>query len=164
MGRSSYKLASPDLGILAARLMFGLQAELFRRAAHEGFDDVRPRHGAVLAYLDENGIRQGDLAQLTRRNKQTIAAILDELESLGYLYRAADPTDRRAKLIMPTERGRQLMLVSDQIVADIEERHAGDLGRAAYNDFLHALRIITNSYLANDHQPLHTGDRGAIER
>lgn len=144
MGRSERKQAAPDLGVLAARLLFGLQTELFCRAAEQGFDDVRPRHGAVLAYLDEDGIRLGDLARQAGRNKQTIAAILDELEKLGYVYRAADPADRRAKLIMPTDRGRGLMRISDEIVADIEKRHIRTLGRTAYAEFIRALHTITS--------------------
>lgn len=35
--------------------------------------------------------------------KQTIAAIVDELETLGYIRRVGDPTDRPAKLIVPTQ-------------------------------------------------------------
>jgi DNA-binding MarR family transcriptional regulator len=104
MERSARKLAEPDLGVLAARLLFRVQGELFHRTAEQGFDDLRPRHGAVLAYLDEDGIRLADLARIAGRNKQTIAAIVDELEALGYVYRADDPADRRAKLIVPTER------------------------------------------------------------
>jgi DNA-binding MarR family transcriptional regulator len=143
MARSSRKLADPDLGMLAARLLFGLQRELLRRTAEAGFDDLRPRHGAVLAYLDEEGMRLADLARIAGRNKQTIAAILDELERLGYVYRADDPDDRRAKLIVPTERGRRRMRIADQIIADIERRHEATLGRAAYAEFLRALREIT---------------------
>jgi DNA-binding MarR family transcriptional regulator len=143
MRRSTRKLADPDLGVLAARLLFGLQRELVRRTAEAGFDDLRPRHGAVLAYLDEEGIRLADLARIAGRNKQTIAAILDELESLGYVTRADDPADRRAKLIVPTERGRRRMSVADEIVADIERRHESKLGRAAYAKFIQALRDIT---------------------
>ena len=119
------------------------QAELFDRAARHGFADLRPRHGAVTAYLDEDGVRLVDLARLAGRNKQTIAAILDELEKLGYVYRATDPADRRAKLIMPTDRGRELMRISDEIVADIEARHEARLGRAAYTGFKAALQTVT---------------------
>lgn len=144
MGRGSDKATAPDLGVLAARLLFGLQAELFERAAEEGFDDLRPRHGAVTAYLDEDGVRLVDLARFAGRNKQTIAAILDEVEKLGYVRRVADPADRRAKLIVPTERGRRLMRISDRIVADIEARHAATLGPTAYADFVTALRTITD--------------------
>jgi DNA-binding MarR family transcriptional regulator len=144
MSRGARKLTDPDLGVLAARLLFGLQAELFDRAAARGFGDLRPRHGVVTAYLDEDGVRLAELTRLSGRNKQTIAASLDELEQLGYVHRVADPADRRAKLIMPTERGRELMRVSDEIVADIEARHADRLGHPTYADFVRALRAITS--------------------
>ena len=143
MGRSTRKLTTPDLGVLAAGLLVGIERELFRRTAEAGFDDLRPRHGAVLAYLDEEGLRLSDLAQISRRNKQTIAAIVDELESLGYIRRVDDPADRRAKLIVPTERGRQRLRLGDEVVADIERRQEAKLGHAAYAKFTQALRLIT---------------------
>ncbi len=142
--RGERKLNTPDLGILAARLLFGVQSELFRRVAQHGFDDLRPPHGAVLAYLDEEGIRLVDLARIAGRNKQTIAAILDELEKLGYVYRATDPGDRRAKLIMPTERGRKVMELADDILADIESRYVEQLGQRRYTQFKRALRTVTS--------------------
>ncbi len=143
MRRSESKLETPDLGILAVRLLFGVQSDLFRRAAQHGFDNLRPRHGAVLAYLDEDGIRLVDLARIAGRNKQTIAAIVDELEKLGYIYRATDAADRRAKLIMPTERGLEVMQLADDILADIEERYAEQLGQRRYAQFKQALRTVT---------------------
>lgn len=36
------------------------------------------------------------------------------------------------------------MRVSDRIVADIEGRHAAKLGWAAYEDFIQALRTVTD--------------------
>lgn len=143
MARSSRKLADPDLGVLAARLLLGIQRELFRRTAEAGFDDLRPRHGAVFAYLDEAGIRLADLAQISGRNKQTIAAIVDELEELGYVRRVDDDADRRAKLIVPTKRGRRRMRLGDEIVADIERRHEGQLGHVTYARLKKALGVIT---------------------
>jgi DNA-binding MarR family transcriptional regulator len=143
MKRSSAKLTEPDLGVLVAWLFFGLQRELVQRAAEAGFDDLRSRHGAVLAYLDEEGIRLADLARIAGRNKQTIAAIVDELESLGYVRRVPDPADRRAKLIVPTKRGRQRMHLGDDIVAKIERRYETKLGRNFYAKFKQALEAIT---------------------
>jgi len=140
MGRSA---RAADLGMLATRLLFGLQSELFRRSAAEGFGDLRPRHGAVTAYLDEGGLRQSDLIRLAGRNKQTIGTIVDELEALGYVSRVPDPADRRAKIIMPTERGRRLMALSDAIVADIEREYARKVGEEAYGQFFRTLSAIT---------------------
>jgi DNA-binding MarR family transcriptional regulator len=143
MKRSARREAEPDLGVLATRLFFAVQDELLRRTAEQGFDDLRARHGAVLAYLDAEGIRLADVARISGRNKQTIAAIVDELENLGYVYRADDPADRRAKLIVPTERGCRRMRVADEIIADIEKRHEATLGRTAYATFKQALLDIT---------------------
>ena len=147
MGRSG---RTADLGMLATRLLFGLQSELFRRSAQEGFGDLRPRHGAVTAYLDENGLRQNDLVRLSGRNKQTIGAIIDELEDMGYVTRVTDPADRRAKLIMPTERGLRLMRVSDGIVADIERKYAAVVGREAYGQFIRTLSAITEDVVPQE--------------
>jgi hypothetical protein len=41
--------ANPDLGVLAGRLLFAVQDELFSTPAAKGFDDLHPRHGAVMA-------------------------------------------------------------------------------------------------------------------
>jgi DNA-binding MarR family transcriptional regulator len=135
--------------VLAAGLLVGIEREVFRRTGEAGFDDLRPRHGAVLAYLDEDGLRLADLARTSGRNKQTIAASVDELESLGYIRRVEDPADRRAKLIVPTDRGRQRMRLGDEIIAEIERRHEATLGPAAYARFVQALRLITANQAAD---------------
>lgn len=145
MERSVRKRRDPDLGVLAAKLLFGLQGELFGRSAQQGFDDITPRHCAVLAYLNEEGIRPSELAQVSGRHKQTIGTIVDELEERGYLLREPDPADRRAKLIVPTARGRALMRYSDQIVAEIEARHATLLGPDRYEQFKSMLRAVTSA-------------------
>jgi DNA-binding MarR family transcriptional regulator len=139
MKRSTRKEREPDLGILAVQLSARVQREIFARAAEQGFADARPRHGAVLAYLDVEGTRPGELARLAGRNKQTMGAIIDELERLGYVRREPDPADRRAKLIVPTERGRRLMEVSDGLVAKIEQDLSDTLGADVYRAFRAAL-------------------------
>jgi DNA-binding MarR family transcriptional regulator len=133
---------NPDLGVLASRLLFSLQDELFARLAEAGYDDLHPRHGAVLAYLDEDGIRATELARLTGRHKQIIGRMVDELEELGYVERRPDPEDRRAKLIFPTERGLEQVRLGDEIVADIEARHAREIGARTYAEFRDILRAV----------------------
>ncbi|MBV9002979.1 MAG: MarR family transcriptional regulator [Solirubrobacterales bacterium] len=120
------------------------QRELFDRLRELGFDDVRPRHGAALAYLDEAGVRPGELARQAGRRKQTIGAILDDLERLGYVARRPDPQDRRAALIVPTARGLAFMRASDAIIAEIEAHHAARIGSAAYREVKHHLRSLTS--------------------
>jgi DNA-binding MarR family transcriptional regulator len=133
---------SPDLGVLASRLLIGLQDELFDRLAQEGYDDLHPRHAAVLAYLDEDGIRATELARLSGLHKQIVGRMVDELEELGYVERRPDPQDRRAKLIFPTRRGLAQIRRGDEIVADIEARHAREVGGRTYAAFRDVLRGV----------------------
>jgi DNA-binding MarR family transcriptional regulator len=133
---------NPDLGVLASRFLFSLQDELFTKLADAGYDDLHPRHGSVLAYLDEDGIRATELARLSGRHKQIIGRMVDELEELGYVERRPDPEDRRAKLILPTERGLNQVRLGDEIVADIEARHAKEIGAKTYAQFRDVLRGV----------------------
>ena len=131
-----------DLGVLAGRLLFAVQGELFRRLHSEGFDDIVPRHGAVLAYLRPEGVRATDLARLSGQLKQVVGVIIDDLENLGYVKRKPDPADRRAKLVVPTARGRRQMDAADAIMADIMSRHAGSLGAVKFRRFLADFQTI----------------------
>jgi DNA-binding MarR family transcriptional regulator len=133
---------NPDLGVLASQLTYSLQEELFARLAAEGYDDLHPRHWAVLAYMDEDGVRATELARLSGRHKQIVGRLIDELEGLGYVGRRPDPEDRRAKLIVPTEHGLEQLRRGDQIIADIEARHAAATGGRDYAAFRDVLRGV----------------------
>ncbi|GAA4561477.1 MarR family winged helix-turn-helix transcriptional regulator [Planotetraspora kaengkrachanensis] len=144
MRRSERKQIDPDLGIMAGQTLFALQKELFTTLGRQGHPHLRPRHGAVLAYLDEEGSRATDLSQQSGQHKQVIGTLVDELVELGYVRREPDPQDRRAKLIVPTPLGLDEMARSDAIVADIERRHAQALGEEVYAAFKQAFRQITD--------------------
>lgn len=142
MRRSEIKTADPDLGMLAARLLFAVQGALA-----EGHKETKPRHGAVLAYLDEEGSRATELSELSGQHKQVIGTLVDELEGLGYVRREPDPLDRRAKLIVPTAKGLASMRRSDAVMAGIERRLAQELGAGRYAEFKETLRRVAELQL-----------------
>jgi DNA-binding MarR family transcriptional regulator len=141
--RSDRKQADPDLGILSSRLLFAVQKALHEGMASEGGEGIGPRHGAVLAYLDEEGSRATDLASLSGQHKQVVGTLIDELESAGYVRREPDPQDRRAKLVVPTARGLAKMRRSDEIVAAFEDRCAKALGARDFATFKRLFKAIT---------------------
>jgi DNA-binding MarR family transcriptional regulator len=141
-GRRERQEWNPDLGVLATRFLLSLQDELFERLAGAGYGDLHPRHAAVLAYLDEDGVRATELARLSGRHKQIVGRLVDELEELGYVERRPDPADRRAKLIFPTARGLEEIRLSDEIIADIEARHSREVGGRTYSQFRDVLRGV----------------------
>ncbi|NUT45377.1 MAG: MarR family transcriptional regulator [Thermoactinospora sp.] len=103
----------------------------------------QPKHGAVLAYLDEEGSRATDLATLSGQHKQVIGTLVDELVEMGFVERQPDPSDRRAKLVVPTERGLERMHRSDEAMAAIERRYAEAVGEQEFAAFKATLRKIS---------------------
>lgn len=136
VSRADSPTESPDLGVLAARLLFAIQDELYAKLAQEGFDDLHPRHGAVLAYIADEGMRATEIARLSGQHKQVIGTVIDELEALGYVRRCPDPNDRRAKLVCRTDRGRDQKRAGDRIMNAIGQRHVSRLGADAYQRFI----------------------------
>jgi DNA-binding MarR family transcriptional regulator len=135
----------PGLGILAARLLFAVQDELYTRLEEAGHGELTRLHGAVIAHLDEEGTRATELARRSGRHKQVIGRIVDELEELGYVERRPERADRRAKLVVPTERGREVMRFSDDVIRGIERRLAASLGKTTFDEFQRTLRAVVDS-------------------
>ncbi|MEU7911079.1 MarR family winged helix-turn-helix transcriptional regulator [Microbispora bryophytorum] len=102
---------------------------LHRRLGEDGFEGIRYRHGSVFRFIDEEGSRLTALAERAGLTKQAIAELVDELEGLGYVERASDPKDRRAKIIRLTERGMAGQAAAARILVDIERRWALCLGQ-----------------------------------
>ncbi|MCP2166850.1 DNA-binding transcriptional regulator, MarR family [Goodfellowiella coeruleoviolacea] len=126
-----------------SQLFRAVQDELWRALAEQGFADLGPRHGSVLAYLSPDGVRSTELARRCGQHKQIVGTVVDELEALGYVVRRPDPADRRAKLVVPTERGLAEIDTARRIIRDVENRHAEALGRDDYARFKAALRVVT---------------------
>ena len=105
-----------------------LLAELHRRLAAEGHEDVRPSHGYVFRFIPREGARVTELAQQARVTKQTLGEIATDLERLGLLERVPDPSDGRAKLLRLTARGRAAQAAARAIFDDIESLWAERFG------------------------------------
>jgi DNA-binding MarR family transcriptional regulator len=148
MRRSERKQTDPDLGVLTGRLLFAIQEELFDTLARQGHPNLRPQHGAVLAHLDAEGSRATDLAHRSGQHKQVVGKVIDELETLGYVERRSDPSDRRAKLIVPTPLGLDEMTRSDAILAAIEHRHAQAVGADTYTEVKRVFQQIAGQQRA----------------
>ncbi|SMC90759.1 MarR family winged helix-turn-helix transcriptional regulator [Lentzea albidocapillata] len=138
----------PDVGVLSAHLLSGFQKELFTRLAEAGHEHLRPRHGAVMAYVDKDGTRASELSERSGQHKQVVGTLIDELERLGYVARRPDPADRRAKLVVPTELGLDQMAQARRIVSEIEARLAELVGRERFYEFKAVFTEITRGYSA----------------
>ena len=80
-------------------------AEFHPRLNEAGHPAIRQGHGCVFRFIDEDGSRLTELAERSALTKQAVGEVVADLENLGYVERAPDPGDGRAKLIKLTERG-----------------------------------------------------------
>jgi DNA-binding MarR family transcriptional regulator len=93
-----------------------------------GITDMRPKFNAVLRYLDEGGTHASELSGRSGLSRQALTQIVDEMEARGYVERIPDPEDRRAKLVVYTERGRAGFRDSRRVIAAIEREYRERLG------------------------------------
>jgi DNA-binding MarR family transcriptional regulator len=134
--------APENLAILL-REPFRIGSErLHERLAERGHPDVRAPHGNVFQYLDDGGTRVSVLAQRAQITKQSMAELVAHLERHGYVERVPDPTDRRAKLVRATRRGREVYAVAREFVADLEAEWTARLGEAKMRQLHQLLREL----------------------
>jgi DNA-binding MarR family transcriptional regulator len=138
----------PMIGALM-RLPWEAVASRMLHALHEhGFDDIDAPHLGLILWPGPEGLRPSELAARTRMTKQALNYLLGNLERLGYLERRPDPTDRRARRIALTDRGRALVPVMRGVVAETEREWAAALGEERFAQ-LRELLVELNQVVAS---------------
>jgi DNA-binding MarR family transcriptional regulator len=117
-----------NIAMLLREAFIALNDQVTIRLAERGHADVRPTHGAVFQYLDDTGTTVSMLAERARMTKQAMAELVLHLEQHHYVERVPDPKDRRAKLVRPTDLGREVFAVVAALVPEIEQQVADLLG------------------------------------
>src|SRR6476646_10267745 len=111
--------------------------------------DLPLSEARVFQRIAPGGSRLGELAQAAQVSKQTLGSVVDQLERAGYVCRVPDPTDARARLVLVTDLGRQLVEPSLPVVREIEmawQAHLGATRTAELRRTLEALREITDPF------------------
>lgn len=123
---------------LSASLVDGVQTGLVER----GFDDVRPVHGFAFAALAPGDTTTSGLAAALGVTKQAAARLVDYLVMHQYVTRVPDPHDRRAQLVVLTERGRACTAAAEQAAADVVNEWRNRLSSASFDAFTSALTSL----------------------
>ncbi|HYP45323.1 MAG TPA: MarR family transcriptional regulator [Propionibacteriaceae bacterium] len=103
----------------------------------------------IFQRIDHHGSRLTSLAESAQLTKQAAGFLVDQLERAGYVERAPDPGDGRARLIAITRRGYDVIAVAAAEQARIEAEWAAHLGPRATSGLrqaLERLREITDPF------------------
>jgi DNA-binding MarR family transcriptional regulator len=125
VGEVSEDVPLARLFAMAYRLLVD---DLHERLADRGWTDVRPAFGFVLLALRAGPVPLRDLPAVLGTTKQAVSKLVDAMVATGYVERAPDPGDARAKRVQLSGRGRALLAEVESIYAELEESWADALG------------------------------------
>ena len=121
----------------------GMERRLHEGLRAAGYGDLRPAHYAVFRLLGPGGARVTELAEAGGMTKQSMGELVVYLEERGYVERRPDPGDRRAKIVVPTERGRRGIGVAAGLLEAIEAAVAERMGGERLEELAGSLEELT---------------------
>ena len=125
-----------NLGQLLLRAFRWFDEGLIGALHAAGWPELTRAHSLVFAHLDPGGARTAEIARRAGVSRQAVHQTVQELQRLGLVRLVPDPTNRSAKLVVPTDRGRDSIRVAKATLTDLEGELAQRLGR----DQVRALR------------------------
>ena len=152
---------SPDLPVteFAGQLFFRVWRATHTRAAEVlGSVGLTP---AVFALLNVVGAREGaiqqELGSALGIDRSTMVSLIDQLESAGLARRRPSATDRRAREIAITPKGRRLLQQARRLLCEVEDEVLAGLNARERQELLALLRRVLESAPA---QPLWSSEEG----
>jgi DNA-binding MarR family transcriptional regulator len=128
------------------------EKRITRGVQARGHPDIRASHQVVFSNIGLGRPRVTELAERAQVTQQAMGKTLKELENLGYVERAVDSEDRRAKTIKLTAKGLQLMDDALAVTASVNSYYAGIIGQPELDQLASQLRNAV-SKLGLDYLP-----------
>lgn len=121
--------AELELSLLALFVGWSLAEEVQERLAAEGFGDVKFADGFIFQRVLAASVTVSDLAEALGVTQQAASKAVADLEARGYVRRATDPGDRRARRVTMTRRGHDVVAAARRHRAAVERELEGRFGR-----------------------------------
>lgn len=134
------------LGTLLRHPLRALSSRVAADLAAAGFADLRPSHLVVFQGLDADGSRLTDLAARAHMTKQSMGALVDDLERMGYVERVPDAADGRVKIVRRTGRGWEVERAARASVGAFEAEWAAQIGA----DRMRGFRSVLEDFAADE--------------
>ena len=152
-----------NLGQLLLRAFRWFDESLIAVLHAAGWPELTRAHSLVFAQLDPGGARTAEIARRAGISRQAVHQTVQELQRLGLVSLVPDPTNRSAKLVVPTDRGRDSIRVAKTTLAKLEGQLAQRLGREQVRALRQALEADwgqTIDGLAGGERPRQVGSGG----
>lgn len=131
-----------DLSRLLMAASRAVNEQVLAEVDPTGESGVRLAHVPVIAALDPDGTRMGDLAPRIGVTRQAVAALTKNLDHLGIVACEPDPDDGRATIVRLTEKGAAFCESAVEAMSRREDSLAMSLGAEGLAALRSALRHI----------------------
>jgi len=138
-------LATTDLMFLLSWASHSLQTELTAALEEVG---ISPRAHCVLYNALNGDMTQTQIAEACGLDKTTMVVTVDKLEEDGLAERRPSSFDRRVKTLVVTEKGRQIVARSQEIIAAIHADVLGTLAPQVRDGFVEGLTRLVGGRLS----------------
>lgn len=139
----------PGTANQVSRHLIALAGGIRSRVAQELLDrghTLSPGSTQVIPNLPVDGRGMSELAAALRLTLQRTGQLVQKLEEDGYVARVADPTDGRAKRVIYTPRGLDLVHDIDAVMADLTGGFERVLGKGSFQDLCTSLERLDHAF------------------
>jgi DNA-binding MarR family transcriptional regulator len=105
-------------------------------------DLTPPQFSVIVKLLEIGPTSQNYLGRLVAFDQATIKGIVDRLSAHGLVELCSDPSDKRRRAVVLTDKGQKLAEKSIKIAKDITERTVEPLTRAEQQAFIRLLKKL----------------------
>ncbi len=130
---------------LLRRAWYALNQAFRRKIASTG---LTPDQFTILRWLSEclpEGPTQRELCELMESDPNTVAAVLQRMETTGWIERKPHEKDRRAYRIQITVRGKQMYSRTRKIAVRLQSQILEALPKGKQEEFLKQLEVIATA-------------------
>jgi DNA-binding MarR family transcriptional regulator len=128
-----------NVGRLLNNAVRRFEARVLELMSDKGHDETRIAHVSLTRNLDVEGTRLTELARRASMSKQAMGELVDQCAELGLVDRAADPHDRRARIIKFTAAGLDWLDAFRDAVDVAEREMRAELGKTTMDAILKGL-------------------------
>ncbi|MCZ6706251.1 MAG: MarR family winged helix-turn-helix transcriptional regulator [Bacteroidetes bacterium] len=139
-----------NFGSLLSRVSEMYRSAILAELKESSRGHIKENHLLLLFSLDLatdlGGIRITQLAERSGLAKQTVGSLVRQMAKLGLVAHYPDPSDGRAKLVLVTENGIELLLTGVGIMRDITERYTEVVGQRRMTQLHSTLKMLLEEF------------------